>query len=65
LGNLLLLPIEPEANQSLGGVLLEQPSATHAKPPKINIPTSSYDLSWTAVVATASRVVSSLHEDLS
>jgi hypothetical protein len=31
LGNLLLLPIEPDANQSLGGVLLEQPSATHAK----------------------------------
>jgi hypothetical protein len=27
LGNLLLLPIEPDANQSLGGVLLKQPFA--------------------------------------
>jgi hypothetical protein len=55
---LLLLPIEPDANKSLGGVLLEQPSATHAKPPKISIPTSSYDLSWTAVLGEMHRVKS-------
>jgi hypothetical protein len=52
---LLLLPIEPDANKSLGGVLLEQPSATHAKLPKISTPTSSYDLSWTAVNPHADR----------
>jgi hypothetical protein len=47
LGNLLLLPNEPDAKKSLGGVLLKQPSATHAKPLKISTPRSSYDLSWT------------------
>jgi hypothetical protein len=47
---LLLLPIEPDADKSLGGVLLKQPSATHAKPLKISTPMSSYDLSWTAVM---------------
>jgi hypothetical protein len=57
---LLLLPIEPDANQSLGGVLLEQPSATHAKPLKISTPRSSYDLSWTAVMARILRVTSQL-----
>jgi hypothetical protein len=56
--HLLLLPIEPDANQSLGGVLLEQPSATHAKPLKISTPRSSYDLSWTAVWLKINRVKS-------
>jgi hypothetical protein len=44
-----LLPIEPDADKSLGGVLLKQPFATHAKPLKISNAMSSYDLSWTAV----------------
>jgi hypothetical protein len=47
---LLLLPIEPDADKSLGGVLLKQPFATHAKPLKISNAMSSYDLSWTGVV---------------
>jgi hypothetical protein len=45
LGNLLLLPIEPDANQSLGGVLRKPPFATRAKPLKISTSMSSYDLS--------------------
>jgi hypothetical protein len=44
------LPIEPDADKSLGGVLLKQPFATHAKPLKISNAMSSYDLSWTGVV---------------
>jgi hypothetical protein len=49
-----------DADKSLGGVLLKQPFATHAKPLKISTPRSSYDLSWTAVMARILRVTSQL-----